>query len=228
MNLKEDLLRGLTEYGLEQPKGVEKYAMEPLTTSHHRQVFIKAPIISGRTIAFCLAALQNVDVTKNQTQVLVVLSSRVFAATICDITQKIGKFMNVRSRLCIGGTSVYEDLKELRETVPHIVFGTFGRIEQLIRRRALNVYNVRMLIFSLVDFNKYEAGHIKEILQKYFGKDRNELQIVIGSPKWPLECVQILGELMSRETTRILYTNEDGDFTFPKSEEVECIAEVSL
>jgi superfamily II DNA/RNA helicase len=62
----------------------------------------------------------------------------------------LGDFMNVQCHACIGGTNVGEDIRKL-DFGQHVVSGTPGRVNDMIRRRNLRTRSIRMLVLDEAD-----------------------------------------------------------------------------
>ena len=71
--------------------------------------------------------------------------------------------MNVQCHTCIGGTSVGEDIHKLKYG-QHFVFGTLGRVSDVIRRWSLRMRNIKMLVLDKVDdlLNKGPAHRARQ------------------------------------------------------------------
>lgn len=58
--------------------------------------------------------------------------------------------MGVECHACIGGTTVREDMRILRES-PHVIVGTPGRVYDMIQRGALDVGALKMFVLDEAD-----------------------------------------------------------------------------
>ena len=58
--------------------------------------------------------------------------------------------MNVQCHVCIGGTSIGEDIRKL-EYGQHVVSGTPGRVLDMIRRWSLRTRNIKMFVLDEAD-----------------------------------------------------------------------------
>ncbi|ANZ76912.1 BA75_04010T0 [Komagataella pastoris] len=148
MNLKEDLLRGIYGYGFEAPSAIQSRAIMQILTG--KDTIAQAQSGTGKTATFSIGMLNVIDTKKKDTQAIVLSPTRELAVQINNVIQNLGDYMNIHSYACIGGTSVGEDLKKLQKG-QHIVSGTPGRVCDMIKRRNLNVRNVKMLVLDEAD-----------------------------------------------------------------------------
>jgi translation initiation factor 4A len=87
---------------------------------------VQAGYGTGKTVAFTITVLQQIDPTQKQCQALILAPTRELAQQVQKVARALGDFLNVTSHACVGGTLVRDDVKILREGV-QIVVGTPGR-----------------------------------------------------------------------------------------------------
>jgi hypothetical protein len=81
MGLREELVRGINTSGFENPTAVQQQAIVPIIKGH--DVIVQSPwILSGRTAAVCIGALQKIDTGLRQCQVLVLTPTRELAQNV--------------------------------------------------------------------------------------------------------------------------------------------------
>lgn len=149
MNLKPDLLKGVYAYGFEKPSAIQQRAIRPIVRG--RDVIAQSQSGTGKTAVFSISALQLLDETSRDAQVLVLSPTRELAEQSQRVIQSLGDFMNVNCHACIGGKSLGNDMKELERGGVQIVSGTPGRVYDLIRRNALQMSNLKAIILDEAD-----------------------------------------------------------------------------
>jgi ATP-dependent helicase YprA (DUF1998 family) len=95
MNLKADLLKGVYAYGFEKPSAIQQRAIRPIIRG--RDVIAQSQSGTGKTAVFSISALQLLDETSRECQVLVLSPTRELAEQTQRVMQSLGDFMNVRS-----------------------------------------------------------------------------------------------------------------------------------
>eukprot|EP00934_Nitzschia_sp_Nitz4_P006280 Nitzschia sp. Nitz4//scaffold89_size161592//157895//159226//NITZ4_002407-RA/size161592-snap-gene-0.184-mRNA-1//-1//CDS//3329559703//6270//frame0 len=149
MNLKPDLLRGIYAYGFEKPSAIQQRAIRPIVLG--RDVIAQSQSGTGKTAVFSIAALQLLDETSRDVQVLLMSPTRELAEQSQRVIQSLGDFMNVTCHACIGGKSLGNDLKELEKGGVQVISGTPGRVYDLIRRNALQMSSLKAMILDEAD-----------------------------------------------------------------------------
>merc|ERR1712152_136868 len=69
---------------------------------------------------------------------------------IQKVVMSLGDYMGAQCHACIGGTSVKEDMRKLDEG-QHIVVGTPGRVFDMISRKVLRTYEIKMFVLDEAD-----------------------------------------------------------------------------
>jgi ATP-dependent RNA helicase UAP56/SUB2 len=109
---------------------------------------------SGKTAIFVLSTLQQIEPVDGECSVLVLCHTRELAFQIRNEYNRFSKYMpEVRTSVFYGGTKVTDDIAILRspETHPHIVVGTPGRLNALVRDKHLRLGSVRMFVLDECD-----------------------------------------------------------------------------
>jgi len=148
MGLKEELQRGIFNYGFEKPSAIQQRAIVPVITG--RDVIAQAQSGTGKTATFSIGILQSIDTATLETQALVLSPTRELALQIQKVCLALGDYMSVQVHCCIGGKSVGEDIRKLEGGV-HVVSGTPGRVFDMISRRSLRTRNIKMLVLDEAD-----------------------------------------------------------------------------
>lgn len=203
MKLKEDLLRGIYAYGFEKPSAIQQRAIRPIIQG--RDVIAQSQSGTGKTAVFSIAALQALDTTSNETQVLTISPTRELAEQTQKVLLSLGDFMNVQCHACIGGKSIGEDIRRLDFGV-QIVSGTPGRIFDMIQRKNLKTRNIKMLVIDEADemLNKGFKDQIYDIY-RYLPPTT---QVVLVSATLPQEVLDMTKKFMN-EPLRILVKRDE-------------------
>eukprot|EP00049_Salpingoeca_infusionum_P017573 m.353502 g.353502 ORF g.353502 m.353502 type:complete len:397 (-) comp16780_c0_seq1:232-1422(-) len=203
LGLRDDLLRGIYAYGFVKPSAIQQRAIKPITKG--RDVIAQAQSGTGKTATFSISALQSVDTTTRETQVLVLSPTRELAVQIQKVVLAIGDYMSVQCHACIGGTSVGEDIKKL-EYGQHIVSGTPGRVFDMIQRRTLRTRNLKMLILDEAD-EMLNEGFRDQIYDIYRYLPPGT-QVVLLSATLPHEVLEMTTKFMT-DPIRILVKRDE-------------------
>ena len=86
MKLREQLLRGIYAYGFEKPSAIQQRAIVPCIKGH--DVIAQAQSGTGKTATFAIAILEQLDMTLNETQALVLAPTRELAQQVGALGQQ--------------------------------------------------------------------------------------------------------------------------------------------
>ena len=149
LGLSEDLLKAIHKLGFEQAAPIQAEAIPPLMAG--KDVVGQSQTGSGKTAAFAAPAIEKVDVSRRDTQILILCPTRELAIQVSEEVHKLALFKRGLHALPIyGGQSYDRQLFGLRQGA-HIVIGTPGRVMDHMRRGTLKLAAVKMVILDEVD-----------------------------------------------------------------------------
>ena len=108
----------------------------------------------GKTAVFVLATLQQLEPVDGETHVLVMCHTRELAFQIKNEYARFSKYLpKVRTAVFYGGTPIQKDYEVLanKETHPHIIVGTPGRMNALVRDKKLRLGALRQFVLDECD-----------------------------------------------------------------------------
>ena len=150
LGLKQELLEAVELLGFTNPTKVQELAI-PTILASQRDLVALAQTGTGKTGAFGLPSLQQIDVNSDAVQVLVLSPTRELAIQIAkDMKAFAKKMKGVKTVAVYGGATISTQIKALQNGC-QVVVGTPGRMLDLIRRRKLDVSSVRTLILDEAD-----------------------------------------------------------------------------
>lgn len=192
MNLKENLLRGLYGYGFEKPSKIQQMGV-PIILSR-RDMIAQSQAGTGKTGAFTCGLLQMIDETQHYPQAMVMAPTRELSTQIDAVISDLGKYMKVKTALCVGGGSVETNIKEAGTA--HVVIGTPGRLYDLMERRAFNVKKIVVFVLDEADvlLSKEFIGQTRNIITRLDEK----AQLLAFSATLPSEVVAITNKFMNK------------------------------
>lgn len=117
---------------------------------------------SGKTAAFALGILAQVDVKNSRPQALVMVPTRELAEQVANEIRRLARFTNNIKVLAIaGGSEERHKVQSLKEGA-HIVVGTTGRITKLLQTGDLVLKHLKVLVLDEAD-RLLEMGTLAEI-----------------------------------------------------------------
>jgi superfamily II DNA/RNA helicase len=202
VNIKINLLRGIYANGFEQPSPIQKQAIIPMTQG--KDLIAQAQSGTGKTGAFTVGMLQYIDETIQETQAIILSPTRELAIQTNNVINSIGKMMNIKTCLTTGTISVNENIKEI-ENKPHIIVGCSGRLNDMLRRRKVNVSNLKLIILDEAD-EMLSVG-FKDQVYQIFQYLPETISVSLFSATLPKEVEELTNKFM-RDPIKILVKNE--------------------
>ncbi|BGP40511.1 Suppressor of the cold-sensitive snRNP bioproteinsis mutant brr1-1 [Rhodotorula kratochvilovae] len=150
--LKPELLRAISDLGFEHPSEVQQECIPQAILG--MDVLCQAKSGMGKTAVFVTATLQQIEPVDGEVSVIVLCHTRELAYQIKNEYARFSKYMpDVRTGVFYGGTSVKvdQDLLKNKEKCPHIVVGTPGRLNALVRDKSLKAGSVRHFVLDECD-----------------------------------------------------------------------------
>ncbi|KAM9960579.1 hypothetical protein ACTFIW_009722 [Dictyostelium discoideum] len=203
MGLREELLRGIFNYGFEKPSAIQQRAILPIIKG--RDTIAQAQSGTGKTATFSIGALQCVEVNVRSPQVLILSPTRELAQQIQKVALALSEFMNIQVHACVGGKNLSDDVKKL-ETGVHIVSGTPGRVLDMITRKSLPTRHIKMMILDEAD-EMLSLGFQQQINDVYRYLP-NGTQIVLVSATLTQDVVSMTEKFMTKPVRILLKRDE--------------------
>ena len=171
-NFDANLYKNVLELGYVTPTPIQDKSI-PLIMKGHDIVGL-ANTGTGKTATFLLPLIDKHLKDKTQ-KVLIVTPTRELAEQINKEFLKFTKGMRIGTSLCIGGTSIFRQIKELKYK-PNFIIGTPGRLKDLINREILDLKDFKNVVLDEAD-QMLEIGFVEEVkfLVSKLAKDRQSL-----------------------------------------------------
>lgn len=157
-------MKGIQDLGFIAPTPIQEKAI-PVLLSGDRDFVGLAQTGTGKTAAFGLPLLQQLDIKRRQPQGLVLCPTRELCLQITNDLKNFSKYLGEVSVVAVyGGASIVQQLRELKRGA-HVVVATPGRLLDIIDRGAVNFENVRYAVLDEAD----------EMLNMGFQEDINNI-----------------------------------------------------
>jgi len=181
MRLRRELLMGIFEAGFERPSPIQEEAI-PIALEG-RDVLARAKNGTGKTAAFVIPALQQIDVNKSKIQALILVPTRELALQTSQVCKNLGKHMNVQVMVTTGGTTLKDDILRLADPV-HVLVGTPGRILDLAGKDVADISECPVFVMDEADkLLSPEFAPVMEQLLSFLPESR---QVMLFSATFPL------------------------------------------
>jgi ATP-dependent RNA helicase DeaD len=149
LNLPATLLQALEKVGYEKPSPIQAKSIPLLLEGH--DLLGQAQTGTGKTAAFALPMLANIDPDESFVQLLVLAPTRELAIQVSEAFQVYASFSKKIKVLPVYGGSSYDNqIRQLKRGV-QVVVGTPGRIIDHIKRKTLKLDKLKFLVLDEAD-----------------------------------------------------------------------------
>jgi len=145
--LDERLVRTIVQMGFTAPTPIQDQIIPYVLEG--RDVIGLAETGTGKTAAFLVPLIEK-RIQDRTCQTLILAPTRELAIQIEKELRQLTRGLNMFSVVCVGGTSIYPQIKALRHKNDFII-GTPGRIMDLIDRKNLTIVGVTTVVLDEAD-----------------------------------------------------------------------------
>lgn len=146
--ISEEMQQAIADMGFTEASPIQAEAI-PVAFSG-RDVMGMAQTGTGKTAAFGIPALEQVDVQIKKVQVLVLCPTRELALQVTDEFEKLAKYKKIKCVTVYGGDPIDRQIRALKAGA-HVVVGTPGRIIDHLERGTLQLDNVKVAVLDEAD-----------------------------------------------------------------------------
>lgn len=244
LNLPSAILQAVEKVGYEKPSPIQAKSIPLLLEGH--DLLGQAQTGTGKTAAFALPMLSNIDPDEAFTQLLVLAPTRELAIQVAEAFQVYASFSKkIRVLPVYGGQSYDNQIRQLKRGV-QVVVGTPGRIIDHIKRKTLKLDQLRFLVLDEADemlrmgfiddvelilshapekrqtalFSATMPTQIKKIAQKYLNNPQHiKIESKVSTASTIRQrYIQVAGHHKLEALTRILEVEEyDGVIVFVRT-----------
>lgn len=194
MGLSTEIQSAIEDLGFVKPTPVQEKVVPFLLESRQDMVAL-AQTGTGKTAAFGLPIIQQLDTAKKSVQALILSPTRELAIQIAGDLQNFSKnlgFINIA--VVYGGADIVKQMKDI-ERGAQIVVGTPGRTLDLIKRKKLQVNEIRWVVLDEAD--EMLSMGFKDDLDAILETSPAEKQTLLFSATMPQEIVAISKKYMN-------------------------------
>ncbi|MBP8598965.1 MAG: DEAD/DEAH box helicase [Selenomonas sp.] len=212
LGLNEAMAKALAGQGIADPMEIQKLAIPKALAGDN---FIgQAPTGTGKTLAYLLPALQQIDPAVRQAQVVVLAPTYELAMQITGVARDLVQAAELGIKLqgIIGGANIARQIDKLKDK-PQLIIGSAGRIIELSRKGKLKLHQVKLLVLDefdrlLDDQNLQATADVVRLLPK----ERQVLMFSATAPNKALERADFLEHpehIIVKETAETLEARDN-------------------
>ena len=194
MGLRSEILDAIQELGFERPTPIQEETI-PFLLENDQDMVALAQTGTGKTAAFGLPIIQQIDQAQNAPQALILSPTRELALQIANDLKSYSKNLaQTNIAVLYGGADIKQQITALTKG-PQVVVGTPGRTLDLIKRKKLRVHEIRWLVLDEAD--EMLSMGFKDDLDGILKDTPVEKQTLLFSATMPKEIVSIANKYMA-------------------------------
>ncbi|MBX9973058.1 DEAD/DEAH box helicase [Cytobacillus firmus] len=194
-NLKPFIIEAVKDFGFFEPTEIQE-RMIPAVLKGESAIG-QSQTGTGKTHSYVLPILHKVDPSRQEVQAIITAPTRELANQIyheiLKVTEHCPEGEEITARCYIGGTDKQRTIEKLKKQ-PHVVVGTPGRINDLVKEQALFVHTAEILIVDEADL-MLDMGFIEDVDQ-IAARMPEKLQMLVFSATIPEKLKPFLKKYM--------------------------------
>ena len=191
LGVAESLASLLKTQGIKIPTPIQQAAIPSIFKG--KDLIGRSQTGTGKTLAYLLPTLQRVDKKNGFTQVLVMTPTRELSKQVFDVLRPFAIQEGIDAVDIIGGRTIENQLQRLKRD-PHFIIGTPGRLLDHIRRKSLDLSNVKTVILDEAD--QMLANGFREDIETLIDETPKKRQLLLFSATMPDDAVRLARKYM--------------------------------
>lgn len=159
LGISESRAHHLEAIGFAEPTPIQAQAIPQMLSG--RDIIGQAQTGTGKTAAFSLPILEQIDVEAHGVQALILTPTRELALQVKDAIRKMAYERSLFILTVYGGQSIDRQIQQLKRGV-QIVVGTPGRVLDLLSRGDLKLDKIKWLVLDEAD-EMLSMGFIQDV-----------------------------------------------------------------
>lgn len=197
LGVSPKVVQAISEIGFVSPTPIQEQSI-PVLLKGDRDFVGLAQTGTGKTAAFGIPLLEQIDLRINAPQALILCPTRELCLQIANDLTNFSKHLgNVNIVAVYGGASIVNQLRDIKRGA-HIVVATPGRMLDVINRKAINFSEVKFVVLDEAD----------EMLNMGFQEDINSILSTTPDEKF----TWLFSATMPAEVRRIASKYMDNPF----------------
>jgi ATP-dependent RNA helicase DeaD len=191
-DLQPQLVQTIADLGYATPTPIQSTVIPAMLAG--QDVMGQSKTGSGKTAAFSLPILHNLQSGRRHVQSLVVAPTRELAIQVADAMQTYGRQTGVRVLAVYGGQPYIQQISRLKKGVD-VVVGTPGRLLDLIRKNVLKLDQVATVVLDEAD-EMLSMGFIADI-EAIMDQTPSKRQTALFSATLPQRILRLAEKYMN-------------------------------
>ena len=180
--IDKNIQKALVEMGFETPMPIQQEVI-PFLLHQNRDLVAMAHTGTGKTAAFGIPIIQQINTAAKQTQALILAPTRELCLQITDDLTQMAKYVeNLNIVPIYGGANIVTQIRQVAQGA-QIVVATPGRMLDMLNRKKVNVSGIRWLVLDEAD-EMLNMG-FKEELNAVLASTPDDKRVLLFSATMP-------------------------------------------
>ena len=196
LNLKDYINEGLRNIEFYETTEIQSIVIPKIL--RHENVICRSHTGTGKTHAFIIPMLENLDEDNKDVQATIICPTRELCEQIYNEVNKIIKYnKDIDCRMFIGGSDRDQEIKRLEKSQPQIVIGTVGKIKDLaVDNNYLRIHTSSLVVIDEADM-VFEDSNLEEV-ESVFNKFYADIEIALFSATMSAEVIKFVNKYLKK------------------------------
>ncbi|MCT4661405.1 MAG: DEAD/DEAH box helicase [Tissierellales bacterium] len=187
LELSGPLVKATVEMGFEEMTEIQERVIPTLRDG--RDCIGQSQTGTGKTAAFSIPILEQLDKGSKKTQAVIICPTRELSVQVCDEIKRLTKYMNgVKVVPVYGGEPIFKQINQLKRGA-QIVVGTPGRLIDHIKRKTVRLGDIKTVVLDEAD-EMLKMG-FREDIEFVLDEIDRKVQIMLFSATFPKSIMDI-------------------------------------
>ena len=230
LGITKALCEALAKQGINKPTAIQEKTMGKVLAGQN--LVGQAPTGTGKTLAYLLPAMQQIDPAIRQVQVLILAPTYELAMQIANVAREFNQQagLGLKVQGIIGGANIARQMDKLKEK-PQLIVGSAGRIIELSRKGKLKLHQVKLLVFDEFDrlLDDQNLGNTVDAV-KLLPEDRQVILFSATAPKKAMERADFLESpehVIVKEDAAVMEARENYYLMTPFRDKIENVCKLT-
>ena len=206
LGVSDEIIKGLKELGIVHPTKIQEASI-PVLSEGTIDFVGQAQTGTGKTAAYGLPLLSQIDPSKDEVQALILAPTRELGQQIAKQLFKFTKYTDkVFTEAVYGGEKINIQISKLKRPT-HIVVATPGRLIDLLNRKSLDISKIQTLVMDEAD--EMLSMGFKKDLTTIIEATKGNRNIWLFSATIPQDLNEIINRYVSKNVRRVSIDKSD-------------------
>lgn len=168
LGLNNNIIEGLDKQGIKIPTEIQ--ALTIPKALENQDIVGRSYTGSGKTLAYLTPIFQKIDTSKREMQAIILAPTHELVMQINAQIKLLAtnSTIPVTSLPIIGDVNIDKQIKKLKETKPHIIVGSTGRILDLIKKKKITAHTIKTIVLDEADnlLDNTSSAMVKDLIKK--------------------------------------------------------------